>query len=169
MTPWFDQEHAWLLGFSINQLWTFLGPLAAGIIGSLLTRWYRNKDDKEARREEWLAGKFQETYLLIGEAREYPGMPLVAAYECKQKLSIAINQIDLFADEETKEAATNIVRGYSEGREWIEYDQLQTALRDRFRTAMGLPKLNSKVVGLNVVAPAATSLQSPAAVQPSDE
>ncbi len=73
-------------------------------------------------------------------------MPPREAFECKQKLDLAISQIDLFADEDTKKAAADIVQGFTEGRDWIEYDALLTALRDRFREAIHLPKLDSKVV-----------------------
>lgn len=145
---WYEKSIPLLLGFTLSQVWTFVTPLLAGAVGALLIRWFRKKDDKEARRQEWLAGKLEETYLLICAAREYPGMPQEDALDCKQKLDRAINQIDLFADEDTKKAATEIVNGFAAGKDWIEYDVLLTALRDRFREAMHLTRLDSKVVGI---------------------
>jgi hypothetical protein len=145
---WYEQNLSILAGFTISQVWTFVGPLLAGAVGAILTRWFRKQDDNEARREVWLARELEETYRLICDAREVPGMPEEAAFECKLKLERAIGRIDLFADNETKEAATRIVQNYAEGREWVTYDELLTTVRDRFRSAMRLPPLESNVVGL---------------------
>ena len=143
---WYEQSLPFLFGFTPSQVWAFVSPLLAGAVAAFLTRWFRKRDDKQARRQEWLAGKLQETYFLMCAAHEYPGMPQNEALKCKQKLDLAISQIDLFADEATKKLATEIVKGFAEGKDWIEYDALLTALRDRFRAAMHLPKLGSKVV-----------------------
>ncbi|AZL59312.1 hypothetical protein EI545_10915 [Tabrizicola piscis] len=143
MSPWYDEPI--ILGVSAAQLWLFVSPLLAGAIGAWLTRWFRKKDDREARRTEFVANKYQEAYFLVCEALEHPGMAPEEAFNRKLKLERAFNTLDLYADLKTRESAKAVSEAFARNADWISYEPLLTALRDSFRERLGLEKLNDPV------------------------
>jgi hypothetical protein len=142
--PWYDEQI--FAGLTIGQVWTFLGPLVAGLVAAIAVDFFSKRRERDKVRREWLAQRLEMAFHLLTEASEVPGMPMEQAYPRKLKLQSAINTIDLYGDNETKRIAKEILLDYTNGKEWVEYGSLQTALRDRFRENLGLEKLNDPVM-----------------------
>ena len=63
----------------------------------------------------------------------------------KASLEKAINMIDLYGSKELKSAANKVVEAYARRDDWISYMPLMTLVRDEFRKAMGMEKLDLPV------------------------
>ncbi|PZQ97958.1 MAG: hypothetical protein DI533_12560 [Cereibacter sphaeroides] len=120
-------------------------PILSGLVAALLTYFFGERSAKQRRRDEWRANKLSEAYNALCYAIEYQGMTDEQLVAKKASLEKAINMIDLYGSKELKSAANKVVEAYARRDDWISYMPLMTLVRDEFRKAMGMEKLDLPV------------------------